>query len=60
MADVTARFERRDSARGQLLLLGGIVLAMMFVGIALVLNGSIFAENLATRQNGDAGSDIQS
>ncbi|WP_254823725.1 DUF7261 family protein [Haloglomus halophilum] len=59
MADVTARSGRRDSARGQLLLLGGIVLAMIFIGIALVLNGSIFAENLATRQSGGASADIQ-
>lgn len=59
MADVTGRGERRDSERGQLVLLGGIVLAMIFVGIALVLNGSIFAENLATRQSDGASSDIQ-
>jgi len=39
--------ERREN--GQLILVGALSLAIVLVGIALVLNASIYAENLATR-----------
>lgn len=42
--------------RAQLLLVGALLLAMTFVGIALLLNTVLFSENLATRSQGDAGS----
>lgn len=35
--------------RGQLLLVGGVVLALTFIALAIVVNSVIFAENLATR-----------
>lgn len=42
--------------RAQLILVGALALAVTLVGIALVLNSAIFAENLATRSNqGEAG-----
>jgi hypothetical protein len=37
--------------RGQLLLVGVLVLAAMFIVLALVVNSAIFAENLATRED---------
>ena len=37
--------------RAQLILVGALALAVTLVGIALVLNSAIFAENLATRSN---------
>jgi len=46
MADVT-----RD--RAQLVLVAALVLAATLVGVALVLNGVIFTENLATRETND-------
>lgn len=47
-----------DSA--QMILVGALALAVVFVGIALVLNSAIFAENLATRANQQAPSQINS
>jgi len=42
--------------RAQLILVGALVLAVSLVGIALVLNSAIFAENLATRASqGETG-----
>ena len=38
--------------RGQLILLGGLTLAVLLVALALVLNAAIYSENLASR--GDA------
>lgn len=38
--------------RAQLVLVAGLVLAVTFVALALLLNTAIFAENLATRQTG--------
>lgn len=38
--------------RGQLILVAGFTLAVMFVTVALLLNTAIFAENLATRTTG--------
>jgi hypothetical protein len=46
--------------RGQLLLVGAILLGTIFVGLALVVNSAIFAENLATREGDSVGSDSQS
>lgn len=53
MADV-----RPPEDRGQLLLVTGLVLAVSFVGLALLLNTAIFAENLATRQTGGDGAAV--
>lgn len=39
----------KQAQRGQLLLVGGIVLALTFITLALVVNSAIFTENLATR-----------
>ena len=44
MADVTGR------ERGQILLVASLVVATSFVGLALVVNGAIHAENLSTRE----------
>ncbi|WP_101296508.1 DUF7261 family protein [Halegenticoccus soli] len=45
--------------RGQLFLVAGLTLAVVFVALALLLNAAIYAENVATRSNGaelrDAG-----
>lgn len=49
MADVTPR----DATRGQLIVVTGLVLAVLFVGLALVLNSGIYAENLSTRDAGE-------
>ncbi|WP_338728234.1 hypothetical protein [Haladaptatus sp. DJG-WS-42] len=40
--------------RGQIILVIGLVLAVMFVALSLVLNTAIFTENLATRSNDGA------
>lgn len=40
------------ASRGQLMLVAALTLAVLFVGLALLLNTAIFAENLATRQSG--------
>lgn len=59
MADVTQGTPARRGSeptdrRGQLILLTGIVLAVVLVGLALVINSTIFTANLATRQSGAA------
>lgn len=41
--------ECEQARRGQLLLVGGIVLALTFIALAIVVNSAIFTENLATR-----------
>jgi len=41
--------ECERARRGQLLLVGGIVLALTFIALAIVVNSAIFTENLATR-----------
>ena len=57
MADLTPG-SRRDSNRGQLLLIGAFIIAVSFVVLALIVNSAIFTENLATRDevagSGDA------
>jgi hypothetical protein len=42
--------------RGQLILVGGFVIAVTFVALALILNSVIFTENLATRGESIGGS----
>jgi len=49
----------RHRARGQLLVIGAVVLGTLLVGLALVLNSAIFAENLATREGNAASSGVQ-
>ncbi len=44
--------------RGQLLIIGALLLATILVGIALILNSGIYAENLATRETTDTHSAI--
>jgi hypothetical protein len=39
-----------DAGDGQILVLGALMIAVLFVGLALVLNGAIYAENVASRQ----------
>jgi len=47
-----AHLSRRDGGeRGQLLLVGVLVLAAAFIVLALVVNAAIFTENLATRED---------
>ena len=54
MADVRASSgASRGEARGQLMLVAALGLAVLFVSLALIVNTAIFTENLATR-----GSDI--
>lgn len=45
-----------DRERGQILLLGGLILAATFVLLAVILNGMIYAENVAS-QGEDARAD---
>jgi len=45
MADLNPR----GDDRGQLILVGAVVLAVTFIGLAIVVNSAIFSENLATR-----------
>lgn len=44
-----ANLNQATSERGQLILVAAVVLAVTFVGLALVVNSVIFSENLATR-----------
>ena len=41
--------DRRDRGRGQLLLVGALALAVLFVALALLLNTAIYTGNLAAR-----------
>ena len=60
MADVRRPPDRRPSGaggsgshdRGQLLLVGALALAVVFVALALLLNTAIYTGNLATRDSG--------
>ena len=45
--------DRRDRDRGQLLLVGALALAVLFVALALLLNTAIYTGNLAARDAGD-------
>lgn len=50
MADVSAALDRREGDdRGQLILIGGIVVAFALVALVVLLNTVLFAENVATR-----------
>lgn len=42
-----------DGERGQLILVGGLALAVTLVAVALVLNAAIYTENLASRDDAD-------
>lgn len=53
MADVT---DRRD--RGQMIIITALVIAVLFVGLALILNSAIYTENLSTRETGEQSSAI--
>lgn len=53
MADVNGR---RD--RGQIIVITALVVAVLFVGLALVLNSAIYAENLSTRETGEQSSAV--
>jgi hypothetical protein len=46
---------RARDERGQIVLLIGFILAVLFVALALILNSAIYAENLATRSQTAAG-----
>ena len=48
-----------DVMRGQLLVVAAFVLAVLFVGLALVLNSGIFAENLGTRETASEPKEVQ-
>lgn len=48
----------RYDSKGQLIVIGALALAIVLVGLALVLNSAIFAENLATRATQDESSQI--
>jgi hypothetical protein len=41
---------RVNQDRGQLLIITALLLAILFVGLALILNSGIYAENLSTRE----------
>lgn len=43
-----------DDSRGQLILVGGVVVATLIVVMVLVLNGVLFTENFATRDQPEA------
>lgn len=42
-----------DDERGQLIVVGGLALAVTLVAVALVLNAAIYTENLASRDDAD-------
>lgn len=52
MADVTGR------DRAQILLITSLLIATVFVGLALVVNSGIYTENLATRETGSETSEV--
>lgn len=46
---------RGRDERGQLIVVAALLIAVLFVGLALVLNSAIYAENLASRSTSEAG-----
>lgn len=52
MADVTG------TDRGQLLLITALLLAVVFVALAILVNSGIYAENLATRKTGSESGEV--
>lgn len=53
MSDGIAVGDLTDSSRGQLLIIIGLLLATVFIALAVVVNSGIYTENLATRENTD-------
>lgn len=45
--------------RGQIVIIAALLIAVVFVSLALVLNSAIFAENLSARSTGSAGDVLQ-
>lgn len=58
MADLRPGGEPAE--RGQLILIAAFVLAVTFVGLALIMNAAIYTENLATRPESSGGTDALS
>jgi hypothetical protein len=44
---------RSDAGRGQIIIVSALVMAAVLVGLALVLNSGIYAENLSSRETSD-------
>ena len=61
MADIDAGAPRRAEAgdRGQMILVTGIVLAVLFVALALLVNAAIYTDNVATRGGDSAGEALE-
>jgi hypothetical protein len=57
MADLRRLAPTDTERRGQILLVTGFALAVVFVGLALVFNSVIYTENLATRSESTTTSD---
>jgi len=57
MADLRRLAPTDTERRGQILLVTGLALAVVFVGLALVFNSVIYTENLATRSESTTTSD---
>ena len=58
MAQVT-RPRDGEGDRGQMILLMGVVLAVMFVALALLVNAAIYTDNVATRGGDPAGEALE-
>lgn len=59
MADVRRYLNpATERDRGQLILITGLLLAVLFVGLALVLNSAIYVENISTRDAGEESRDV--
>lgn len=50
---------RETDDRGQLLLVGGIAIALVVLGGVVLLNGMLFTDNIGARDNADAMKDAQ-
>jgi hypothetical protein len=53
------RRERGSDDRGQLILVAGIALALLFVALALLVNAAIYTDNLATRGGDSAAEPLE-
>lgn len=49
----------RTADRGQMILVAGIVLAVLFVALALLVNAAIYTDNVATRGGDSAGEALE-
>lgn len=47
-----------NGSRGQILLIAAFTLAVLFIGLALVVNGAIFTQNLASQGDTSGGGDL--